>query len=168
MGICQAAVAAVCIGLWALLTRRRPPVSPFVTFFLCGSLIDVLRWTDFAGHLGLGPYALLLLGSALCAYASSLIIMSGFGIRAIDLLAIGARGRWRWPFWCGKGLVEGVLLLAGWLLGGPVGIGTVSFLVFVDLLIEPFVRFNRRYLALRDHGFYAQAGRSRVQAQAVA
>lgn len=161
VGICQAVVAAVCIGVWAVLTRRRPPVSPFVTFFLCGSLIDVLRWSDFAGRLGVGRYVLLLAGSGLCAYASALIIMSGFGIRAIDLLAIGVRGLWRWPFWCGKGLVEGALLLSGWLLGGPVGIGTVSFLVCVDLLIEPCVRFNRRFLAMRDRGFFVRAGEGR-------
>lgn len=68
-------------------------------------------------------------------------------------MAITARERLRWPFWCGKGLIEGILLLSGWLLGGPVGVGTVTFLVSVDLLIEPFVRFNRRYLSIPDHGF---------------
>ncbi|WP_328967755.1 YczE/YyaS/YitT family protein [Streptomyces sp. NBC_00239] len=157
IGICQAAVAVVCIGIWAGWNRRRPVLSPFVTFFLCGSLIDLLQWAGLAGHLRLGGYPLMLAGAVLCAYASSLIIMSGFGIRAIDLVAITIRQRWKWPFWCGKGLIEAVLLAAGWLLGGPVGVGTLTFLVFVDLLIEPFVRFNRRYLDIPDRGFAAPA-----------
>ncbi|MFJ2868686.1 YitT family protein [Kitasatospora sp. NPDC087314] len=153
IGICQAAVAVVCIAAWAAWNRKRPVVSPFVTFFLCGSLIDLFQWLRPAAWLGLRSYPLMLLGALLCAYASALIIMSGFGIRAIDLLAITIRHRRTWPFWCAKGLIEGVLLLCGWLLGGPVGIGTVAFLVFVDLLIEPFVRFNRRFLDIPDHGF---------------
>ncbi|WP_224276409.1 YitT family protein [Streptomyces sp. LS1784] len=153
IGICQAAVAVVCIGVWALWNRKRPVVSPFVTFFLCGSLIDLFQWLRPVAWLGLRSYPLMLLGALLCAYASALIIMSGFGIRAIDLLAITIRQRRTWPFWCAKGLIEGVLLLSGWLLGGPVGVGTVAFLVFVDLLIEPFVRFNRRFLDIADHGF---------------
>jgi uncharacterized membrane protein YczE len=153
IGICQASVAVVCITVWAVWNRCRPVISPFVTFFFCGSLIDALQWVQFAKQLGLEGYPLMILGALLCAYASALIIMSGFGIRAIDLVAITAREKLHWPFWCGKGLIEGVLLLSGWLLGGPVGIGTVTFLVFVDLLIEPFVRFNRRFLYIPDHGF---------------
>ncbi|MFJ6617797.1 YitT family protein [Kitasatospora sp. NPDC091335] len=153
IGICQAVVAIVCIAVWSAWNGKRPVVSPFVTFFLCGSLIDLFQWLRPADWLGLRNYPLMLLGALLCAYASALIIMSGFGIRAIDLLAITMRHRWTWPFWCAKGLVEGVLLVCGWLLGGPVGIGTVAFLVFVDLLIEPFVRFNRRFLDIPDHGF---------------
>jgi uncharacterized membrane protein YczE len=157
IGVCQAAVAVVCIGVWAVWNRRRPVLSPFLTFFLCGTLIDIHQWVGLARHLGLGAYPLMLLGALFCAYASALIIMSGFGIRAIDLVAITVRQRWKWPFWCGKGLIEGALLVSGWLLGGPVGIGTVAFLVFVDLLIEPFVRFNRRYLAIPDRGFAVAA-----------
>ncbi|MEU6486131.1 hypothetical protein [Streptomyces sp. NPDC046887] len=157
IGLCQAAVAIVCIGIWAAWNRRRPVLSPFLTFFLCGTLIDLQQWAGLAGYLRLGGYPLVLLGALLCAYASALIIMSGFGIRAIDLVAITVRQRWKWPFWCGKGLIEGALLLSGWLLGGPVGIGTVVFLVFVDLLIEPCVRFNQRYLAIPDRGFAVPA-----------
>ena len=153
IGIVQATVAAVCIGVWAVWNRRRPVVSPFITFFLCGSLIDVFQWTGLAAKMGLtAHYPLVFLGALLCAHASALIIMSGFGIRAIDLVAITIRHRLSWPFWAGKGTIEGILLVTGWLLGGPVGVGTVIFLASVDLLIEPFVIFNQRYLAIPDHG----------------
>jgi uncharacterized membrane protein YczE len=157
IGICQASVAAVCIAVWAVWNRRRPVISPFLTFFFCGSLIDLMQWMRLARYLGFGGYPLMLLAALLCAYASALIIMSGFGIRAIDLVAITARHRLKWPFWCGKGLIEGTLLLTGWLLGGPVGVGTVTFLVCVDLLVEPFVRFNRHYLSIPDRGFAVAA-----------
>lgn len=154
IGVVQATVAAVCIGVWAVWNRRRPVISPFVTFLFCGSLIDVFQWVGLAAKLGLtAHYPLVFLGALLCAHASALIIMSGFGIRAIDLVAITVRHRLSWPFWLGKGTIEGILLVTGWLLGGPVGVGTVIFLASVDLLIEPFVLFNQRFLLIPDHGF---------------
>ncbi|WP_340558602.1 YczE/YyaS/YitT family protein [Streptomyces sp. GSL17-111] len=152
IGIAQALVAAVCLGVWAGWNRRRPPFSPFVTFFLCGSLIDVLRAVHAAEQVPLPPGALMLVGVLLCTYGSALIIMSGIGIRAMDLVAISMTHRWRWPFWTAKGSLELILLGAGYLLGGPVGVGTVCFLVFVDTLIQPCMWLNARLFSLRNHG----------------
>ncbi|MFD5745557.1 hypothetical protein ACFXJM_08020 [Streptomyces massasporeus] len=84
-------------------------------------------------------WTLLACAVLLCAYGSALIIMSGFGIRAIDVLALAMTSRWNWPFWTTKGLIETSLMISGFLMGGPLGIGTVCFLVGVDLLIQPLI-----------------------------
>lgn len=152
VGMAQALVAVVCIGVWACWNRRRPVLSPFVTFFLCGSLIDALRALDAAAHVPLPAPALMLAGVLLCTEGSALIILSGVGIRAMDLVAITMTLRWRWPFWCAKGLLELVLLVSGWLMGGPVGVGTLCFLGIVDTLIQPGMRLNARLFSLRNHG----------------
>jgi uncharacterized membrane protein YczE len=152
IGVVQALVALVCLAVWAAWNRRRPPLSPLFTFFLCGSLIDVLLAVDAAGHLPLRAGDLMLVGVALCTYGSALIIMSGVGIRAMDLVAICMTHRWRWPFWAAKGSLELVLLVCGYVLGGPVGLGTVCFLVFVDTLIQPCMWLNTRLFSLRNHG----------------
>ncbi|WP_149551199.1 YczE/YyaS/YitT family protein [Streptomyces marokkonensis] len=152
IGVVQALVALVCLAVWAAWNRRRPPLSPFVTFFLCGSLIDVLLAVDAAGHVPVPAAALMLVGVALCTYGSALIIMSGVGIRAMDLVAICMTHRWRWPFWTAKGSLELVLLVCGYFLGGPVGLGTVCFLVLVDTLIQPCMYLNARLFSLRNHG----------------
>jgi uncharacterized membrane protein YczE len=152
IGIVQAGVAAVCLVVWAAWNRRRPPVSPFLTFFLCGSMIDVLRAVEAAGHLPLPDPGTMVVGVLLCTYGSALIIMSGVGIRAMDLVAISMTHRWRWPFWAAKGSLELVLLGCGYVLGGPVGVGTVCFLVFVDTLIQPCMLLTTRVFSLRNHG----------------
>ncbi|WP_371658310.1 YitT family protein [Streptomyces sp. NBC_00280] len=152
IGIAQALVAVVCIAIWAVWNRRRPVVSPFVTFFLCGSLIDVLRAVDAAGYVPLSKTGVMLLGVLMCTQGSALIIMSGVGIRAMDLVAITMTHRWRWPFWCAKGALELVLLGSGYVMGGPVGVGTACFLVFVDTLIQPCMALNARLFSLRNHG----------------
>ncbi|MFD4019064.1 YczE/YyaS/YitT family protein [Streptomyces sindenensis] len=149
IGIAHAGIAAVCIAIWSVWNRRRPVIAPFITFFLCGSLIDLLLLSDLSW---IGGSASLAAAVPLCAYGSALIIMSGIGIRAMDLLAISMTQRWRWPFWAAKAGTEAVLLAFGYVLGGPVGVGTLCFLVFVDGLIQPFMALNRRALRLRNHG----------------
>ena len=55
-------------------------------------------------------------------------------------------------------LIEGTVLLAGWLLGGAVGIGTVVFAVLIGPLVQFFLpRFDRGPIpvaapASRRHG----------------
>ncbi|MEU3554279.1 YczE/YyaS/YitT family protein [Streptomyces fragilis] len=155
IGVAQAFIAAVCIAVWSLWNRRRPVVMPFVTFLLCGSLIDLMLLADLEW---IAPVPSLVLAVLLCAYGSSLIIMSGTGIRAMDLIVISLNQRWKVPFWCAKVGVEAVLLTLGWLLGGPVGIGTLAFLVFVDGLIQPFMSFNSAVFHLANRGLERPGG----------
>ncbi|MBO4161934.1 YczE/YyaS/YitT family protein [Micromonospora antibiotica] len=152
IGIAQAAVAVTCVSIVAVWTRRRPVLSPMLTFFLCGSAIDGLLILD-PVRLAPAPAATLLAaGTACCAYGSALIIMSGFGIRAMDLLAIAMVQRWRWPFWLAKGALELTLLATGWLMGGPAGVGTLCFLIGVDLLIQPLMWLNATVFRVRNLG----------------
>lgn len=154
IGVGQSVIAVICIGVWAAWYRRRPVVTPLVTFFLCGSIIDVLRIpaVDPARFLPLSDVAVMLLATVLCAYASALIIMSGVGIRAMDLVAIAMVDKWHWPLWLAKMSLEGTLLLTGWLMGGPVGVGTLCFLGLVDTLIQPCMWANARVLRMRNLG----------------
>jgi uncharacterized membrane protein YczE len=151
VGIVQFGIALTCLVVVAVWGRRRPPVSPLLTFFLCGSLIDLLLWTGWGRGLPAG-YVVLVVATVFCACGSALIIMSGLGIRAMDLVAIQALRAWRVPFWVGKGVLELILLAAGALLGGPAGIGTVFFLVGVDLLIQPIIWLATRTLKLDNKG----------------
>lgn len=152
IGIAQTLVAVICLGVVALWTRQRPLLSPIFTFFFCGSLIDLLRLLQPADLLGMVPMPAMLLGTLLCAHGSSLIIMSGFGIRGMDLLAIEMTRHWGLPFWSTKSALEASLLASGWLMGGPVGIGTLTFLLGVNGLIQPMMWANARFLHLRNFG----------------
>jgi uncharacterized membrane protein YczE len=144
VGVSQTLVAVVCLVVVAAWKQERPLVAPLFTFFFCGSVIDLLRWSDPARALSVPSAGLLACAVLLCAYGSALIIMSGFGIRAIDVLALTMTSRWRWPFWTAKGLIEASLMISGFLMGGPLGIGTVCFLVGVDLLIQPLITANSK------------------------
>jgi uncharacterized protein len=139
VGLAQGGFAAFCLVVWGLWNRRVPPLSPFVTFFLCGSLIDLWMLLDFASHLGMAPYPMMSAGVVACSFGSAFILMSGIGTRAMDLVALTATQKLGIPFWVGKGVLEMALLAVGWMLGGPVGVGTLVFLVCVGWLIQPLV-----------------------------
>jgi uncharacterized protein len=151
VGLAQGAFAALMLVVWAGLKRRVPSVWPFVTFFFCGSMIDLWLHTGILGQTPLADGILMFGGVALCALGSAYIIMSGIGIRAMDLVALALVERTGRPFWVFKAVSELLLLVAGWALGGPVGIGTVFFLVFVGFLIQPVMTLNGRLVGLPNH-----------------
>jgi uncharacterized protein len=157
IGIVAGAVAIVFLAVWAVWNRRVPPVSPFVTNFLIGSLIDVWNWIGMEASTTplLAPWPMLLSGLVIASYGSALIIMSGIGIRVMDLVAITMVREWRMPFWVAKTIIEVFFCVTGWALGGPIGIGTLMFLLIVAPLIQPFVAFNVRWLGVPNHGLPA-------------
>ena len=140
IGTTQSLFALLCLITWSIINRfKLPPISTFLTFFICGYLIDFFIWLCKDVY-DLNCYIKLFIGVSLCTISSSLIIMSGFGIRAMDLLAITLNEKTNKPFWLYKGAFEVLLLLVGWILGGPIGIGTLSFLLGVGWLIQPTMR----------------------------
>lgn len=157
IGIVAGAVAIVFLAIWAVWNRRVPPISPFVTNFLIGSLIDVWNWVGLEAWTTpvLAPWPMLMSGLVVASYGSALIIMSGIGIRVMDLVAITMVREWRMPFWVAKSIIEVFFCVTGWALGGPIGIGTLMFLLIVAPLIQPFVALNVRWLGLPNHGLPA-------------
>ena len=151
IGTTQSLFAILCLGIWSVLNKWKfPPISTFLTFFICGYLIDFFLWLFNHSHL-FNPFLEMLLGVVLCTQASTLIIMSGFGIRAMDLVAISLAKITKKPFWLYKGVAEVILLISGWMLGGVVGIGTAFFLVFVGWLIQPCIKLNTK-LGVPNYG----------------
>ncbi len=162
--IAEGGFAAAMLVVWAIWNKKIPIISPFVTFVLCGRLIDFGKKHELASHMPYNEWPLMITAVLLCAYASSLIIMSGIGIRAMDLVAITMVSKFRKEFWVFKTLLEVLLLLSGWLMlsrpsvtwspgaGIVMGIGTLCFVVFVDLLIQPFMAANAKFLRMKNHG----------------
>ena len=162
--IAEGGFAALMLAVWAIWNKKVPIISPFFTFVLCGRLIDFGKKHQLASHMPYTHWPLMITAVVLCAYASSLIIMSGIGIRAMDLVAITMVAKFRREFWVFKTVLEMLLLLSGWIMlafpriqlrpgtGIVMGIGTLFFVVFVDLLIQPFMAANATFLGMRNHG----------------
>ena len=151
IGTTQSLFAIGCLGIWSALNKWKfPPITTFLTFFLCGYMIDFGLWLTNSQSV-LNPIIEVLLGVILCTQGSALILMSSFGIRAMDLVAISLMEKTNKPFWVYKGFFELLLLVSGWILGGVVGIGTVLFLLFVGWFIQPCIKLNAK-LGVPNYG----------------
>jgi hypothetical protein len=134
--------------------KRLPPVSTFITMVLIGVLIDLWNWLGIDAVTGsLGTRVLpMLVGLVLNAYGSALIIMSGIGIRVVDLVALTLVSRLGWRFYQAKLSLEAGFLAIGFVLGGPVGVAALAFVLVVGPFVEPLIWVNQRFLKLPDYG----------------
>jgi uncharacterized protein len=55
-------------------------------------------------------------------------------------------------FFYAKMLFEISFVVLGWIIGGPVGIGTIAFVCIVGPCIIPFMMINKRILGLTNYG----------------
>lgn len=131
--------------LWIPL-RQKPGVGTIANILLVGTSMQmalaVLPHPD-----QLWAQALLLVsGVVLVAVASGLYIGARFGPGPRDGLMTGLNGRFGWPIWACRLLVEGSVLILGWLLGGTVGVGTVVFALGIGPLVHlamPLLAFSK-------------------------
>ena len=117
----------------------------------------LLLWMPLRQKPGVGTLAnILLVGTSmqatLVAVASGLYIGADFGPGPRDGLMTGLRARFGWPIWAARLVVEASVLLAGWLLGGSVGLGTILFALGIGPLVHrtlPLFDLRRRRDARR-------------------
>lgn len=160
IGFVASSVTVTFLLIWTVWNRRFPPLMTFVTMALVGYLIDLWNFIELERltTAWLAPMPLMLAGLVIDAYASALIIMSGIGIRVMDLVAITFVKKLGWKFLWAKLLFEVGFVVVALLLGGPVGMGTVGFLVIVGTLIPPMMWANGRYIGLPNHGLAPREG----------
>ena len=154
VGFFDAMVTLALLLLWMTWNKRLPPVSTFITMVLIGVLIDLWNWLGIDAVTGsLGTRVLpMLVGLVLNAYGSALIIMSGIGIRVVDLVALTLVSRLGWRFYQAKLSLEAGFLAIGFVLGGPVGVAALAFVLVVGPFVEPLIWVNQRFLKLPDYG----------------
>lgn len=99
-----------------------------------------------------------LLGMLLLAFATGLYISADFGPGPRDGLMTGLVRVTGWRIWIARTLIEGSVLVIGFLLGGPVGVGTVLFAFGAGPLIQLFLPRLAARRARRNAANAARAG----------
>ena len=132
-GVITIVVGAVVLLFWIPL-KQKPGVGTVLNVLLVGPAADLGLWLipadlDLWVRILLFPAGLFVL-----ALATGLYIGARFGPGPRDGLMTGIHERTGWPIWVGRTGVELVVLAAGWVLGGNVGVGTVLFALLVGPL----------------------------------
>lgn len=146
-GIMTVLVSIVVLVLWIPL-RQRLGLGTVLNALLVGPSADLaLAVIPQPDSVWIGA-PMFVFGMLLLAFATGLYIAADFGPGPRDGLMTGLVGRTGWPVWLVRTLIEGGVLLIGFLLGGPVGVGTVLFAFGIGPLIGWFLpRITRRRAA---------------------
>ncbi len=131
--------AAVLLLWWPL--RLKPGLGTLLNALLIGPSAQLGLWLLPDFHVPWQQVAVFASGLLLLSLATGLYIGSRFGAGPRDGLMLGLNQRLGWPVWFARTVVEGSVLLAGWLLGGTVGVGTLAFALLVGPLVGRALRW---------------------------
>lgn len=139
-------VGALVLLLWIPL-RQRPGLGTLSNVVVLGLAADAtLAILPPAGSL-LASCLLLVTAIVLNAIATAMYIGAGFGPGPRDGLMTGLHARTGWSLRGIRTAIEVIVLLAGWMMGGAFGIGTVAYALTIGPLIQiamPWFRVNIR------------------------
>ena len=125
---------AVLLLWWPL--RQRPGLGTVLNVLLIGPSAQFGLWLlpdfDIAWQQALAFGS----GLLLLALATGLYIGARFGPGPRDGLMTGLHARFGWPIWTVRTGIEGSVLLAGWWMGGTVGLGTLAFALLIGPLVH--------------------------------
>ena len=158
-GIITIVTSAVVLLLWIPI-RQKPGFGTVMNALLVGPFADIGLWVIPPG-LDLWVRVLLLpAGIVVLAIATGLYIGAHFGPGPRDGLMTGLHRVTGWKIWIVRTGIEVIVLAAGWLLGGDVGIGTLAF----ALLIGPLCGVTIPLFAIKRSHRMPQPAAARAKA----
>lgn len=148
-GVVTVLVSVLVLVLWIPL-RQRVGLGTLLNALLVGPSADLaLLVIPMPPSIWVGA-PMFVAGLFLLAFATGLYIAADFGPGPRDGLMTGLVARTGRPVWLVRTLIEGSVLLIGFLLGGPVGVGTVLFAFGVGPLVGWFLPWTTRLRAARS------------------
>lgn len=140
IGTVSILVGCLVLLLWIPL-EQWPGLGTILNIFVVGIALDATLavvhepalqgWVNWLARAGL-----LVSGIVLNGLAGALYIGSQLGPGPRDGLMTSLTGLIGWPIGLIRGLIEVTVLTLGWLLGGPVGLGTVAYALAIGPLTQ--------------------------------
>jgi len=128
-------VSGLVLLLWIPL-RVRLGLGSVLNAVLVGLFADL--WLTFLPNyqLIISKIAVFSIGTIVIGMATGLYISAGLGKGPRDGLMVGTAERTKKPFWMVRSFYEVTVLLIGFSLGGPIGLGTIIFVVSIGYLTQ--------------------------------
>jgi uncharacterized membrane protein YczE len=151
-GVATVLVGVVLVAV-TLAAGIRPGPGTLANMVAIGLFADAMLATGIARDLDGGPLPLRLAavvaGVGLVALGSALYIGAGLGSGPRDSLMLAISARTRARVGLVRALLEGSALVAGWLLGGAAGVGTLLYAFGIGPAIELAFKLLRVELPVR-------------------
>ncbi|WP_240376477.1 YczE/YyaS/YitT family protein [Bacillus piscicola] len=144
VGTWSIGIGILIIGSTALLKREIPQVGSIINMVLVGVFIDVFLLFLSTPEVFIWKLIMLLSGIVVIGYGIGIYIAPNCGAGPRDSLMLVLQEKTGWKLSRVRGLMEIGVLTVGWLLGGPVFIGTLLFCVGIGQVVGITVPQCRR------------------------
>ena len=114
----------------------RPGIGTLLNLLLVGTATNLVLPLLPAPGGWIARLAMMLTGVAGIGIASGIYLAADLGAGPRDGLMTGLHHRFGWPIFAVRTAMEVGVLIAGWLLGGTVGLGTLVFAVGIGPIVQ--------------------------------
>ena len=145
-------ISILIILILLLIDRSYIKIGTVICMFLGGPIIDLFTWLLRPAVLAAGSAAgslpariiMVALGCVILAYGMTIVIKSDAGTGPNDLVALVISDKLKKPFSITRLFVDALFTLAGFLLGGVVGIGTLICVILIGPVAGIFLPVNEK------------------------
>lgn len=125
------------LGISALIMKKIPKIGAYLNMLLVGLFMDLLLklLTFFSFDLLIERIILLILGIIINAIGMGIYISAQLGAGPRDSFMLAVTSRTGWKVSNVRRCMEVIVLILGWLCGGPVFIGTIVFVATIGTLV---------------------------------
>lgn len=143
IGTWSIVVGLLLIGVSLLVSKKYVNIGTFLNALLIGPIMDFFLWVDILPHASntWTDYLLLLLGIIIIGMGGGLYVSGGVGAGPRDGFMLSMSERTGWSVSKARILVESIVLVIGYLLGGP-----VFWVTFIyTFLLSPVFQFSLKF-----------------------
>ena len=146
-------LTGVVLLIVAAALKEKPGLGSFFNMYFIGLFVDIIESTGIyftPDHL-LARFAMLILGVWLIGWGTFFYLKVQLGAGPRDGLMVGIVKYTRKPVWLVRGTLEFIVLLSGYFLGGPVGIGTVLIALTLGWSVQLAFKIGKYNARERKH-----------------
>lgn len=149
-------IIGVCMILMtSFLEKEKPAIGSIINIIMVGFFINLILASKLLPVFdGLGPrITMLLIGISLMGFGSGMYVSSKIGAGPREGITLYLSKRFSMSVRLSRTIIEMIALTIGWLLGGPVALGTFASLI----LIGPIMQFSLRFWTIQMNRLSAAA-----------
>lgn len=130
-------VGVTILGSSAVMMKRWPQYGAYLNMILIGIFIDMFMLLPFLNEPNtlFGKIVMFLIGMILYSYGMGIYLSAKLGAGPRDSFMLAMQEKTGWKVSTVRRIMEIAVLFIGWLLGGPVFVGTLIFSVAIGTFI---------------------------------
>lgn len=146
------------IGIWSIVTgflivlatslysKRWPPIGTWLNMLLIGVFIDMFLWLLPIVVNPIAEIGLFIAGVVIMGFGVGMYIAPNMGAGPRDSLMLILIEKTGWTVKRVRTLLEMVVAVIGWLLGGPVGVGTVIIALTLGYIVHFTLPLSQKWI----------------------